>query len=860
MFKLLLRGFFERKVRVLLTAIAVALGVALMAGTYILTDTINQSFASIFQTANKGSAVVISPAETLGRESGAETSPVTQGMLEKVRSTPGVAKAAGSIFSPGSLLRLDRKQLTSGFAPKFIASLQPAPFNSFSTTKGHLPNGPGEVAIDEITSNRASVGIGQQILIAGASSATRASVVGIVKFAGASFGGASVALVTPAEAQRLVGEKGRFDSINVAASPGTKPPELRAHIRRELPQSVDVRTGANQAAHETTNLESNLGFLRTFLLVFAYVALLVGAFIIFNTFSITIAQRTRELGLLRTLGASRRQVLRSVIEESLMLGVVGAGLGLLGGVLLAPALDQLFKAFGADLPDSGTVLEARTVIVSLLVGIVVTMLAGLAPALRATRVPPLAAMREGLQIPPRPLPTRRRLIARFLVGLIVLVVLTVVTGARAIGPVLIIVWLFRFARLSARLKRPGERPARNYRVVPALARGIGGLFTWRGIMARIAQENSIRQPGRTLVTSAALAIGLTLVAFVAVLADGAKNTINTAVNRTFAGQLVVESSQSGGEVGIPTSAAAALRTVPGVDQVTSVAFTEGRLQGKKDNISVTVIEPNTFTRLYRMEWKQGSESTLLGLGSAHAIVGEKFAEQEKLKPGSQVTVTTPTGAHVHLTVAGIARSRARILGDMTVTSQLGASAFGLREDAFDFLSYKPGETDASVKPQVDKLLGNKYPQLRSRTAAQFRKDLTGGLNGLLALIYVLLALSVIVSLFGIVNTLVLSIYERTRELGMMRAIGTSRRQVRQMIRYESLITALIGGVFGLVVGLAGSLIVVATTLSSSGYEVAIPWGTLAILLVVAALAGLMAAALPARRAAKLDLLRSLASE
>jgi putative ABC transport system permease protein len=861
MFKLLLRGFLERKVRVLLTAIAVALGVALMAGTYILTDTINHSFADIFQTANKGSAVVISPAETLGRESGAETSPVTQAMLDKVRSTPGVAQAAGSIFTPGSLLKLNRKQLISGFAPKFIASLQPAPFNSFSTTKGHLPKGPGEVAIDEATSERGSVGVGQQILVAGAANAGRATIVGIVKFAGgASFGGASVALLTPAEAQRLVGEKGRFDSISVAASSGTEPPELRARIRRELPQSVDVRTGEDQAAHETTNLESNLGFLRTFLLIFAYVALVVGAFIIFNTFSITIAQRTRELGLLRTLGASRRQVLRSVIEESLMLGIVGACLGLLGGVLLAPALDQLFKAFGADLPDSGTVLEARTVIVSLLVGVVVTVLAGLAPALRATRVPPLAAMREGLQIPPRPLPTRRRLIARFVVGLIVLVALTVVTGARAVGPVLIIIWLIRFARLSVRLKRPGERPARHYRVVPALARAIGGLFAWRGIMARIARENSIRQPGRTLVTSAALAIGLTLVAFVAVLADGAKHTINTAVERTFAGQLVVESSQSGGEVGIPTSAAAALRSVPGVDQVTSVAFTEGRPKGKKDNISVTVIEPSTFARLYRMEWKQGNDSTLQGLGSTRAVVGEKFAEKEKLKPGSAVTVTTPTGKLVHLTVAGIARSRARILGDMTVTDRLGASAFGLREDAFDFLSYKQGESDATVKPAVDKLLADKYPQLRSRTAEQFRKDLTGSLNGLLALIYVLLALSVIVSLFGIVNTLVLSIYERTRELGMMRAIGTARRQVRQMIRYESLITALLGGVFGLVIGVVGSLILIATSLSSSGYEAAIPWGTLVILLVAAAFVGLVAAALPARRAARLDLLQSLASE
>jgi putative ABC transport system permease protein len=860
MLRLVVRGFAQRKLRVALTAIAIVLGVALMAGTYILTDTINNSFAQIFQTASKGHDVVVTPAETLGREVTSETSPVTQQMVEKVERTPGVAQAAGSIFSQGTFLDTRRKRLTSGFAPAFIASKVPPRFESFKPIKGRFPATNSEVAIDEATSERSGLGIGRRMIVAGSGATGTYTIVGILRFGGGeSFGGAGAALLLGAEAQRLLGQPGRFDQIDVAARPGVTPADLRTRIRAELPATVQVRTGSEQATQDTSNLEHNLGGLRTFLLIFAYVALVVGAFIIFNTFSITVAQRVRELALLRTLGASRRQILSSVVYESLMLGVLGAGLGLLAGIGVAPLLDALFKAFGATLPDNGTVIETRTIVVSLLVGVLVTLLAGLAPALRATRVPPIAAMREGVSIPPRPLPTRRRLVIRFILGVLVLSVLIAV-GATGVGVVLIVIWVFRGARLFVRLRRGEERPQRRYRIVPALGHAIGRLVRWRGITGRLAEENSIRQPGRTLVTAAALMVGLALVAFVAVLAASFKATINHAVDRSFAGNLIVENSQSGNsEQGIPPGVAVAVRKVSGVKEVTALAFTLGRPAGTKHNETVTAVEPESFGKAYKLEWKQGSNATLLALHGDRMIVTEGFAKSRHLKVGSPLTLLTPTGKHVTLTTTGIIKENAELLGAITIDRALGASAFGQREDGVNFVTYLPGATDAQVQPRVDALLRVAYPQVRSRTAAQFKQDLAGQINNLLTLIYVLLALSVIVSLFGIVNTLILSIYERTRELGMMRAIGTSRRQIRQMIRYESVITALIGGVMGLVVGIVGAL-ATSIALSGEGYVQAWPVGTLIVLLVLAGVAGVVAAALPARRAAKLDMLRAISGE
>ena len=808
MLALVLRGFMQRKLRVLLTAIAIALGVALMAGTYVLTDTINRSFAGIFQVANKGHDVVITPTQVLGRQTRAQTSPITEQTLATVRARAGVAEASGSIFTPAAFLDTHRKRLTTGGAPAFVGSETPARFESFSAVHGRFPINANEVSIDEATAERSHLAVGGQLIVAGSATAKRYTIVGILKFGGGqSFGGAGAAILTLPEAQRVVGQQGHFDQIDVAASPGVTPSELRDRIRAALPSTVDVRTGAEQASKESSDLESNLSFLRTFLLVFAYVSLVVGAFIIFNTFSITVAQRTREFGLLRTLGGSRSQIMRSVVYEGLLLGVVGAVLGLLGGIALAPGLDQLFKSFGADLPDSGTVIETRTIVVSLVVGISVTVLAGLMPAVRATRVPPLAAMREGVEMS-----HRKR--------------------------------LFR----------------RRYLIIRPLARAIGSLLAWRGITARLARENSIRQPGRTLTTAAALTVGLALVTLVAILAAGTKATIDQAVSRSFAGDLIVENSQVSNEAAIPALVAPALRKVSGVATVTPIAFTVGRLHGSSSNATITAIDPESFEQAYRVEWKHGSNATLLALGATGTIVAESYASSEHLKVGQTISVLTPTDQHVSLVVRGIAADKARLLGNLTINLSVARSAFGQRDDALDFVSYAKGASNAQVQPAVDRLLAASFPQARSRTAAQFKQDQSNQVNTLLALIYVLLALSVIVSLFGIVNTLILSIYERTRELGMMRAIGTSRRQVRQMIRYESVITALIGGVFGVVIGVIGSIAVTTWALSGSGFVQAYPVGTLFVLLVVAALAGVLAAQLPARRAARLDMLQALASE
>ena len=868
MIRLMLRGFAQRKVRALLTGIAIVLGVALMAGTYILTDTINHAFGEVFASADQNKAVVVTAKETLGRHSESRTYPIREATIARVRAVAGVAAASGGVSTRAALLSTSGKRI-SGTGPSLVAAEQPARFESFTAAQGHLPVRADEVAIDQATAKREHLVVGQQLVIAGSSPARRYVISGIARFAGSeSFGGASIALLLASEAQYVAGEPGEYDSINVAADQGVSPEALAARVRAALPSTLIVRTGAQEAANQTSELEEKLGFLRTFLLVFAYVALVVGAFIIFNTFSITVAQRVREFGLLRTLGASRGQIMRSVVAEGLLLGVAGSVVGLLAGLALAPGLDQLFKAFGADLPDNGTVLESRTVIVSLAVGIIITVFAGFFPALRATRIPPIAAMREGVQIPPRPLPTRRVLIVRFAIYIVVVLALRVVVGG-GVAAVAIVLGVARFLRLRARLRRGGERPARHYRVIPALGGAIGLLVSWRGITGRLARENSIRQPGRTLVTALALTVGLGLVAFISVLAAGTKATIDQTVSRSFAGSLIVQNRNAEGEGGIPGAIAPALRVVHGVGAVTAIAFTKGRVRDLSqkgapvidENSRMTAVEPEPFAEMYKVGWEHGSQATLRTLSHEGTIVTKKFASAHHLQIGQRLSVLSATAHTVTLTVTGIVKTEAlNLLSNLTISRSLARTAFGEKEDGVDFVAFAPGVDGARVQRAIDAVLASSFPQTHSQTEAQFTKEASKNVNQFLLLVYVLLALSVIVSLFGIVNTLILSIYERTRELGMMRAIGTSRRQIRQMIRYESLITSLIGGVLGLVIGVLGAVLVTTFALSGSGFVLSIPVGTLALLLLAAALAGLLAAQLPARRAANLDILGALASD
>ncbi|MGA2758283.1 MAG: FtsX-like permease family protein, partial [Solirubrobacteraceae bacterium] len=532
--------------------------------------------------------------------------------------------------------------------------------------------------------------------------------------------------------------------------------------------------------------------------------------------------------------------------------------GLLAGFALAPGLDQLFKAFGADLPDSGTVVEFRTIWVSLLAGTAVTVLAGLLPALRAARVTPIAAMREGVALErPHRSPRRRRIVlALVVVYLLVRLALLASSGA-GIATIVIVVALVLALRVPASRRRIGRVLAT---AVVGLAHVLAKPLAWRGITARLARDNTIRHPGRTAVTAAALMIGLALVSLISILAAGTKASINQAIDASFAGNLIVQNSATAGNTGIPTGIPAALRAVAGVAQVTPIAFTQGRVNHLKGNQTITALDPASFSAVYRIDWDRGSDATLDGLGTTGTVLTKSFATANHLKVGQTLSVLTASGARIHLEVRGIATDNARLLADLTITLALARTAFSQRVDALDFVSFRPGATNSQVQPRVNAILAARFPQAESQTAAQFKNSLAKQVDSLLALIYVLLALSVIVSLFGIVNTLVLSIFERTRELGMLRAIGTTRRQVRQMIRYESLITALIGGILGIALGIVLALILAATALQGSGFVLVIPVVTVLVLFVLAGVAGLVAAAWPARRAARVDILAAIASE
>jgi putative ABC transport system permease protein len=600
-------------------------------------------------------------------------------------------------------------------------------------------------------------------------------------------------------------------------------------------------------AKTVSDFANGTGFIKTFLLVFAYIALFVGGFIILNTFSVTVAQRARETGLLRAMGASRRQVLQSVILESALTGLAGAVAGLGLGIALAPGLDAIFKAFGANLPDNGVTLETRTIVVSLLVGLGVSVVAGLAPALRATRIPPLAALRTGTGAEPGR-PGRYYLAAStavFVLGAVMVADGVAGSGGALMAGIGALVLFVGIALFSPRL-------------IPALAQGVGALVSWRGVTGQIARENTRRLPGRTAITSAALMVGLALVTFVSVLAAGATATVDSAVNSSFAGNLIVEANANNSQ-GIPASLSLALQKVPGVKVVSPVSFSEADVRGVKGVQQVTGVDPAALSELYRVKWEKGTAAGFDQLRNDQTVLTQSFAKSNHFELGQSLPVLTASGRHLHLVVAGIVSDRAHLLGSLTVTRPVLEQMFSQSDDGVDFVGYARGATNVTVQPAVNRLLTRDFPQAESLTAAQFEQQQANQVNSVLGLVYVLLALAVIVSLFGLVNTLALAVHERKRELGLLRAVGASRRQVRQMVRYESVITSLIGAVLGLV---TGALLAVALerSIGGPGFVTSFPVGTLVVLPVVAGLAGVVAAALPARRAARLEILGAIATD
>ncbi|MCB0875892.1 MAG: ABC transporter permease, partial [Solirubrobacterales bacterium] len=612
------------------------------------------------------------------------------------------------------------------------------------------------------------------------------------------------------------------------------------------------KTGAEDAAQQSADIKDGFGFLMTFLLVFAGISVFVGAFLIFNTFSITVAQRTREFGMLRTLGASSRQVLATVFGEALILGIIASALGIAAGLGFVALVTGAFKAMGFELPQSGIVITGASIVVPLIVGVSATLASSIVPALRATRVTPLEALRDDGKSSEAP--TRRRVrTARALVLVGILAIAWGLFGTASFGSALpllglgLILLFVGIAMLAGTLVTP---------LASFVGRPIERL---RGVTGRLARENTLRNPSRTATTSAALMIGVALVVFAAVFAASATKSVGDALDETFAGDLIVANTD--GFSPISPDIARQVSRVEGVETVSplSGAPAEIELDTPKQSL-ITGLDPQTLTKVAKLDWVDGNDSTLTGLGPDQAIVESQWAEDNGVEVGETVTLKTATGEEIPVRVEGSIRDRVQLLVS-SIALPVGTlrDRFDARQDFADLVGFAPGADAEATKDRVDQLLTARFPQAEARDQQQFKQEQEDGINQLLALIYVLLALSVIVSLFGVVNTLVLTIYERTREIGMLRAIGASRSQIRRMVRYESLITAMIGALIGAVIGLAIAVAAV-EALKDDGLVLAVPVAGIVIVLIFAGIAGVLAGIWPARRASKIEVMEALQYE
>jgi putative ABC transport system permease protein len=841
-----LKGLWWRRGRAVLTALAVVLGVAMVSGTFILTDTINKAFDSIFQDSYSKTSAVISGREVV-KDAASGNATVPASLLARVRADDKVAQASGAIFNLSGisdqtkLIGRDGQSLGSSNNGQFGFGFNAGDerFNPLSLTAGRWAAGPGQVVIDKGTAENKGYRIGDRIGVAAQGPVRQFRVTGIARYGTVnSIGGATIAVFDVPTAQALLRKHGQYDAIFVAARDGVAPADLVRDLRTHVPAAAQVKTGAQQADADSADTQEGTKFVQYFLLGFGFIALGVGAFVIFNTLSITLTQRVRELATLRTLGASRRQIKRSVLTEGLAMGVFASVVGLLLGFGLAKGLNALFKAFGIDLPQASTVIAPRTVIVALGLGIAVTLIASISPARRVTGIPPIAALREGATLPPR-LSARRPSIPLTILAVGLAASVAGALGVGALGVSMILVGVGALALFLGVIMVAGRLVGPLARVVGAPARRFGGPA------GRLASGNSTRNTTRTATTAAALMIGLALVTLCATVFGGFGASTRSADEDTVSADYVV-TSKSGFDT-IPAAVGAAVARVPGVKAVYGVRQDQAKAFGKE--IVVNGIAPG-FADTVDLRFRQGSAAVVPRLGSG-AILSKGFADDHRLRIGSVLTLTTSAGRPVAARVAAIVDPKAQITGDVILSQAAFDARFPRPSDQFVFVRTSDG-TSAATTAAIDRAVAG-FTEVDAHTRAQWIDFRGKGTRQFLALLYVLLALSVVVSLFGMVNALVLTVFERTREIGMMRAVGMTRRQVRRMVRHESIITALIGAGLGLPLG----LVVAAAMAGALHTPFVIPVASLVVFTIVAIIAGVLAAIGPARRAARLNVLGAL---
>jgi putative ABC transport system permease protein len=845
MFRTTIKGLLAHRVRLITTMLSIILGVALMAGTLVLTDTVGATFDGLYADLNRGTDVVVRSAAAVGPpgQGSTQRGPVPAALVDTIRAVDGVAAVDGSVQGYAQFVGRDGKVIGTANEGAPALGLNWATGgvpNPFNLVDGREPRDHSEVAMDRGTADKGGFAVGDRVRLLTRSAPQDLTVTGIVRFGQVDSPlGASVALLDTATAQELVGTPGHFDRIAVAADRGVGQDELAAAVQRALPAEAEAVTGAAVTAEQQSSLRQNLSFFTTFLLVFALVALFVGSFIISNTFSIIVAQRVRELALLRALGAGRRQVQRAVLTEAAIVGTVASIVGVGVGVVMASGLRLLLGAVGFAIPATGAVVTGGTIAVTLLAGITVTLVSAWFPARRAARVPPVAALRD--------------------------VAIERPSGSRSRVPVGVAVTVLGAIALAAGLVGPAGLPAVGVGAAlvllgvsvlgPMLARPVAGALgspvaRLRGPAGRLARANAVRNPRRTAATASALMIGVALVGFITILAASARASVDDVINRSFRSDLVVDSGMMS-MGGLSPALATELARQPEVAQATGLRFAQGEINGHPQMLMA--VNPADIGGISDLDVRQGSIADLDGTSIA---LSSKAAADAHLHVGATVTGRFVSGERA-LRVAAV-YERQEVAGGYLIAHQLYESVVPAVLDMKVYVDLRPGVSAEAGRAAVERVTAG-YPSAQVQDLTAFRDAQSRSIDQVLTLVYALLALAVVIALLGIGNTLALSVHERTRELGLLRAVGMTRAQVRATVRWESVIIALFGTVLGLGVGLFFGWAVV-HALADQGIErLLVPLGQLLWITVLAGGAGVVAALLPARRAARLDVLDAIAT-
>ena len=843
MWNVTIKGLLAHKLRLALTALAIVLGVTFIAGTLVLTDTLHNTFNTLFGTIYQNvdfQVRGVAQFNSTGPGGAPVRNPIPESVLARVRAVPGVGVAEGEIQGYAQYIDKNGKAVTTGGAPTLGVSFDPNhELSALRLVSGHGPNTANQVVMDVGTAQKYGFAVGDHVRILLQGPTRTFTITGLARFGTANnLAGATLAAFNLPTAQRLMGDVGKLDAINVAVASGANKDQVQHTIAGALPQGVEVVTGQTVVNEATSQINSNLGIFSTALLVFAFIALFVGGFTILNTFSIIVGQRTRELALLRIVGASRRQVFAGVLLEAAIVGLVASLIGLGLGVAAAVGLEKLLSGLGFTLPSGSVVFAARTVIVAIVVGVGVTVVSAISPARRAVRIAPVAAVSE--QQTEDEISFRRR----FTWGAVITVAGVAALAAGLAKPAIQLVGVGAFlifigvARLAPAVARP---------MSSVIGRPLARLL---GVAGKLGRENSMRSPRRTAQTASALMVGLALVSAIAVFGASLSRSVTSTIENAISANLVITSTAKGQQAGFSNTVRPTAAAVPGVKATSTVYQDQFLVEDSVQNL--TGVSTATLSQTVILDMTAGSSSAL---AEGQLLIDNNTADSKHWTVGAAVPVRFALTGPTTMRIGGIFKANA-LVGKYLVGSGFFLTHFSNELPVALLVATNGSSTTESAVKQA--LIG--YPNLKIQTKAEFEQSQQAQVNQLLTLIYALLGLAVIIALIGIVNTLVLSVFERTHEIGLLRAVGMKRRQIRAMIRSESVILAVFGAVIGIIVG-TGLGIALTSALRSQGLnELAIPTPSLLIFLVLAALLGLVAASWPARRAAKLDVLAAIAAE